>query len=300
MTIDGPRLRGATDSDGGVNNLRAQLQRDEDSSLPVEFRRELEKLGFVQAVRQYHWNEVVMPALRRYYAANGDLDVSYQFVVPREDETWPKASWGWSLGFTVTTIRNLDTYAKQVAADKEELERMGFCFTSIAERDWKERVLPALATYRREFGECLVRQTFVVPWELPWPEKAWGMKLGMTVSDIRRRHNYQEQSRRDQETLDSLGFVWDVRAFVWTEQIAPALKVYAKKRGHCSMTVSFVVPSQAPWPKKAWGLKLGQKLGNMRRKGTFFEYFGLDAKWLDALGFDLTLGLMRLSCGWLR
>jgi hypothetical protein len=127
-----------------------------------------------------------------------------------------------------------------------------------------------------------------------------GVNLGWTVLSIRGGFAYEEQSTRDREILDSLGFVWDVRAFVWTEQIAPALKVYAKKRGHCSMTVSFVVPSQAPWPKKAWGLKLGQKLGNMRRKGTFFEYFGLDAKWLDALGFDLTLGLMRLSCGWLR
>jgi len=96
-------------------------------------------------------------------------------VVPREDETWPKASWGWNLGYTVKNIRHLDKYAEEhIAADKEELDRMAFCFTTIAERDWKERALPVLETYRREFGDCLVPTAFVVPSELPWPEKAWG------------------------------------------------------------------------------------------------------------------------------
>jgi hypothetical protein len=163
-----------------VSHLRTQLQKEEYSSLPVEFRRVLETLGFVRAVRQYHWNEVIMPALRRYYEVHGDLDVPYRFVVPREDETWPKASWGWNLGYTVKGIRSKELYAEQVAAHREELERMAFCFTSIAERDWKECVLSALTTYRREFGDCLVRRAFVVPSELPWPEKAWGMNLGQT------------------------------------------------------------------------------------------------------------------------
>jgi hypothetical protein len=159
----------------GVKYLRARLQKGEDSALRAEFLNELETIGFVRNVPWYKWNEVILPALRRYYEVNGDLDVPQKFVVPRGDETWPKARRGWNLGYTVNDIRSKDLYAEQVAADiREELERMDFCFTSIAERDWKERVLPAIETYRREVGDCLVPAAFVVPSELPWPEKAWG------------------------------------------------------------------------------------------------------------------------------
>jgi hypothetical protein len=171
-------------------------------------------------------------------------------VVPRGDELGPKASRGWSLGNTVITIRNLDTYAKQVAADKEELERMGFCFTSIAERDWKERVLPALATYRREFGECLVRQTFVVPWELPWPEKAWGMKLGVKLGDMRRKGTFFAHIGRDAERLDALGFNLTLRADAFQERVVPLIELYKSVTGTQAIPAHFVIPSEARGPRR--------------------------------------------------
>ncbi|KAG7379263.1 hypothetical protein PHYPSEUDO_008832 [Phytophthora pseudosyringae] len=226
-----------------------------------------------------------MPALCRYYGIHGHLDVPFKFAVG--DETWPKATWGWILGPTVAKFRTFNTFPSQVAASKAELEQMDFCFTSIYERDWDENVLPALATYRQEFGDCLVEQPFVVPSELPWPKKAWGLPLGRIIRSIRSSTRYVEQAARDMEILKSLAFAWDVRGFVWNERVAPALKVYGEGNGHCRVPNKCVVPSRDPWPEKSWGVELGKTLYMFRKQGSYFGPFGCDAEWLDALGLGL-------------
>ncbi|GMF47990.1 unnamed protein product [Phytophthora fragariaefolia] len=50
---------------------------------------------------------------------------------------------------------------------------------------WDHRVLPALRVFRQKFGHCKVKYTFTVPSQFPWPEPAWGLRLGETVQRIR-------------------------------------------------------------------------------------------------------------------
>ncbi|KAG6951163.1 hypothetical protein JG688_00013846 [Phytophthora aleatoria] len=40
-------------------------------------------------------------------------------------------------------MRHGIVYASQMAESKEELEKLRFCFSTIYERDWTEKVLPS-------------------------------------------------------------------------------------------------------------------------------------------------------------
>ena len=42
-----------------------------------------------------------------------------------------------------------------------------------------------LFTYKEIYGNLLVKQRYVVPWSIDWPEDMWGLKLGTLVSKIR-------------------------------------------------------------------------------------------------------------------
>ena len=64
-----------------------------------------------------------------------------------------------------------------------------------------------------------------------------------------------------------------------------ALAVYKELHGDLEVRKAFVVPSEAPWPAEAWGLKLGSRVDDIRHQ----EYYIKDeperrAK-LDAMGF---------------
>ncbi|RAW25635.1 hypothetical protein PC110_g17958 [Phytophthora cactorum] len=164
---------------------------------------ELEKIGFVQDASQFKWDHYILSSLRQFEKLYGSTDVLRPFVVPEGDEAWPKFAWGRRLGFIVAAMRSGKVYAPQ---SKEELEKLGFCFTSIAERDWTEKMLPSLKTYRQEFGHCIVRSNFKVPSCHPWPTKAWGMSLGIVVFNIRVAAAYVEQVARDKDILATIDF----------------------------------------------------------------------------------------------
>ncbi|KAE8970780.1 hypothetical protein PF006_g26720 [Phytophthora fragariae] len=171
------------------------------------------------------WDEIIMPALRHFYAVNGHTDVPWTFVVPDGDDAWPRLSWNWSLGFTVRHVRTKNAYARQVKESKEELMEMNLCFEMmIAERDWNEKILPALKVFRQLHHHCLVGRPFKVPHAAPWPEEAWGLRLGTTVNRIRAGKNYVELAARDKDILNEIGFAWDHDLSIWNERIIPALQ----------------------------------------------------------------------------
>lgn len=231
-----------------------------------------------------------MPALRVFKDIHGHADVPTAFVVPRGDEAWPELTWGWKLGNTAKDIRSTGAYAPFVARSRDELDRMQFCYDmSVAERDWTYKVLPSLRVYYQVFGHCLVERHFQVPATSPWPRKAWGMQLGVTVQNIRTGRSYEEQVARDKETLTALGFAMDYHAAVWEQQLVPALQMYAAQFGHCRVPTAFVVPAEHPWPPSSWGMKLGATLATIRKTGSYFAFIGRDADKLDDLGVDLTL-----------
>ncbi|KAG7384686.1 hypothetical protein PHYPSEUDO_002379 [Phytophthora pseudosyringae] len=230
-----------------VSMLRSSVNGCSDWTLSTEVTEELEAMGFITAASQFKWDAIIMPSLRRYYEVHGHTDVHLGFVVPRGDATWPRAAWGHRLGNTVRCIRHVRSYYPQVEELEEELERLELCYkTTISERDWKEKILPSLEAFREEFGHCLVTRTFKVPEDPKWPRKAWGLYLGKVVNAIRARATYTEQTTRDKDRLEAVGFAWNHSAGVWDDRIMPATETFAAVYPHCNVPQKFVVPSEEP------------------------------------------------------
>ena len=61
-----------------------------------------------------------------------------------------------------------------------------------------------LFAYKEIYGNLLVKQKYVVPWSIDWPEDMWGLKLGNLVSKIRGNSQYKNHT----EELTALGFVF--------------------------------------------------------------------------------------------
>jgi len=45
----------------------------------------------------------------------------------------------------------------------------------------------------------------------PWPEAAWGMKLGLRVAGIRSTGRFVANDDLRRQQLDDMGFVWRLR-----------------------------------------------------------------------------------------
>ncbi|KAE9121125.1 hypothetical protein PF010_g7227 [Phytophthora fragariae] len=233
-----------------VSDLRTRSKGK--ARLSTEMEEELDKLGFVYDAYQFRWDRIVLPALREFHRVNGHADVPRSFIVPSGDQAWPKLTWGYRLGNIAGHIRHQEVYSTQVTMSKEELDRMGFCRgMSIAERDWTEKILPSIRVYRQAFGNCIIPKLFIVPSCPPWPEKAWGMPLGVAVSDIRFGSTYVDQVARDKDVLDSLS------SRAWKKRVAPLLDLFVELHGEKEVPHDFVIPSETPWDEKMWGVRLG-------------------------------------------
>jgi hypothetical protein len=149
-------------------------------------------------------------------------------------------------------------------------------------------ILPALEVFTSEHGHCDVPQAFVVPSKAPWPQEAWGRKLGTFVDSMRSKGHYAAQIERDAARLEAINFVWTSDEYHWTSRILPSLEVFYRLEGHSNMARGFVVPSSSPWPESAWGLKLGRVVDGIRQKGTYANFVGRDAERLMEVGFDVS------------
>jgi len=143
------------------------------------------------------------------------------------------------------------------------------------EAEW-EILVSAFQMYKAAYGDLKVPSRFVVPAMPPWPELAWGLKLGQRVATIRSTKRFVEHDPSRRATLDSLGFLWRLRSQtsdknisdVSFDQIYDALACYRSEIqpiGPLAVPASFVVPDTEPWPKGARGMTLGKKMPNIRR-----------------------------------
>ncbi|KAE8957588.1 hypothetical protein PR001_g31317, partial [Phytophthora rubi] len=194
-----PRVAWGYALGGGVNQLRVKARMHKLSTRMMDT--ELQEMNFAHNARQFQWDEIIMPALRHFYQVHGHTDVPKAFVVLDGDDAWPRLSWNWQLGVTVHHVRTRNDYARQVKESKEELKEMKLCFEMIAEREWNEKILPALKVFRQVYYHCLVGSSFKVPHAAPWPEEAWGLRLGPIVSQVRFGSNYVELATRDKDIL---------------------------------------------------------------------------------------------------
>ncbi|TDH67313.1 hypothetical protein CCR75_008312 [Bremia lactucae] len=273
-----------------VHRIRKRYKHQESKqALSEELIDGLGKLGFVEDVTQYKWDAEVLPSLRQFKKLYDHSDVPHFFVVPEGDAAWPISAWGRRLGATVVDMRAGKAYASQMAQSKKDLEKINFCFTTIPERDWTEKIIPSLKIHQQEFGHCIVRQNFKIPSCHPWPKRAWGISLGQIVSDVRLKHAYVKQAARSKDILDKMGFAWSRSEAVWYQNILPSVRVYHQIFKNGNIFRDFIVPSEFPWPEQAWGIRLGVICSEMRSRGTYFRYFGRNADVLDTLGFNLRL-----------
>ncbi|TYZ63387.1 hypothetical protein PybrP1_001923 [[Pythium] brassicae (nom. inval.)] len=247
---------------------------------------ELDALGFplVPDWSRFQWEQVALRALREFKRVHGHLRVPRRFVVPAGDAAWPRAAWGYKLGAHVNQLRART--ARLPRYQREALERVGFAWQAVRDT-WTQRFLPALRQFRALHGHVNVPQAFVVPVADPaWPhERLYGFQLGRMVNRVRSGDAYLAQVARFRPELDALGFSFSVVEATWDEKLLPALEAFRAVHGHCNVGTSFVVPHEAPWPRTAWGCKLGYIVRNIRSRGDYFDLVGRDMDRLDALGF---------------
>jgi len=159
------------------------------------------------------------------------------------------------------------------------------------QKEWKA-VFLALQLYKAAYGDLKVPARFVVPSAAPWPEPAWGMKLGQKVGAIRETGLYVDESQRRRQQLEKLGFIWMLRAPTDTsipfDQIYDALAVYRaeiKPSGPLTVPTEFSVPDAEPWPESTRGLPLGRSIKQLRLKAYLKENPGAEEK-LKQIGFE--------------
>ena len=241
---------------------------------------QLDALRFVWSMPEWRW-QCVLQSLVAYKKLHGDLQVPKAFVVPSE-APWPKDAWGVKLGHRVHNIRSRGDFVKDEPERRAELDALGFVWDDL-ERRWEE-MRDALAVYKELHGDLQVTRAFVVPAEAPWPKEAWGMKLGKRVNGIRAKEHYVKDEPERRAELDALGFVWDDLERRW-EETRDTLAVYKEVHGDLQVTRAFVVPSEAPWPKEAWGMKLGSRVNDIRAQEHYVKDEPERRAELDAMGF---------------
>eukprot|EP00980_Cylindrotheca_fusiformis_P029635 scaffold23625_cov137-Cylindrotheca_fusiformis.AAC.20 len=203
-------------------------------------RDQLDAIGFIWCTSEYKFNKFCK-ALRLYaeieatdngYCSLSALKVPSQFVVPSDNNAWPKHLWGYKLGQKCTAVRQKQLYIKGHPERLKILANVGFHLGGNDSLSWL-KVVHASAVYSQMHGKKLdVKASFVVPappkrvpnnngyqyqsvmgsdeaW--PWPEYLWGFPLGQRLKDIRLKGYYlngkDANARRSQ--LDALGFVWE-------------------------------------------------------------------------------------------
>ncbi|RHY42732.1 hypothetical protein DYB38_012179 [Aphanomyces astaci] len=225
-------------------------------------------IDLTQSKSDFKWTSQVLPALETFVRLRGHCDVPQAFVVPANDPDWPVATWSLSLGLIVRNVRRGHAYTGVM--HKQVLTSLGFLwnFSDKLHFQLHRQVLPALATFRSEFGHVSVPSTFVVPAADPWPRLAHGFALGGWIA--RRRTDVGTLPHETRFLLEEAGLTWrhfDVR---FQQLVLPAFQTYATVHGSCRhMSTAFVVPSEAPWPANTWGLNLGGTLWHIRNGDSF-------------------------------
>lgn len=233
---------------------------------------------------QFRWQQVALSALQTFKEVEGHLRVPRKFVVPKKDDRWSRPAWGYRLGAHVNFLRDKRDELQDYQLDA--LEGIGFVWRVVDDK-WENLFMPALRTFHEVNGHTDVPQKFVVPTDAAtWPRELWGFKLGRMVNLIRSDEGlYVQQVERFTPELESLGFSYSSIEFTWNEKILPSLEAFRAVYGHCHVDRFFVVPREDPWPRHAWGMKLGFTVNNIRSRGDFFELVGRDMERLEKLGF---------------
>ncbi|KAL4108804.1 hypothetical protein PRIC1_000513 [Phytophthora ramorum] len=262
------------------------LRRDQDDGLSLERKQQLDDMGFVWSDAQWKWNMQFVTAMRRYRQLYGHCSVHHTYKVPATDEFWPEVNRGYRLGHAVARVKaNLEEQAMTPRA-MADLRELNFFEVGLSFDVWREAIMPSLQLYPSLHGDTFIPEEFVVPSEAPWPERAWGMKLGYIVDTMNSRHVFRDEMQTDKQQLKQLGYAWESLFGKWAKELLPALRLYKSKYHHCDVPSWWVVPTtDTSWPKALRGYHLGKQVIRVRRNGRGGSDVADVLSELEALGF---------------
>lgn len=225
---------------------------------------ELNRIGFVWERLQPEWN-LILESLIVYKGLNGNLIVPYPFVIPYDDERWPKACWGLSLGSSVHKIRNRGDHLggrnPNAWSRRQQLDALGFIwdvdefrfsrFTSALELFGKieqsENQPKSLSSSSpTHSGALKVPSQFVVPRSSQWPNKYWGYPLGVRCTQVRQKELYIKGQPDRIKILADLGFYvagGSNSNLRWLEVVHAAAVYSQMNNNKLEVPTNFVVPA---------------------------------------------------------
>jgi len=257
----------------------------------------LNEIGFIWTRLQDEWN-LFVEALCTYVYLNGNTMVPISFVVPSNDYTWSIDTWGMPLGNIVNRIRLRGDYLRGKPDRVRQMHMLCFVW------DVKEykflKFYAALKFYRDHVQDwsrdkiLKVPSSFVVPEnDLQWPKELRGYPLGVKCQAIRQKEIYVKDNPERKLMLNQLGFQFTPNTDIGWLKTIHAAAIYSQIHDRVlDVPLNFVVPEAIAsngnddddycsiygcyeenwiWPEHLWGLPLGVRLRDVRRKGAYLK-----------------------------
>ncbi len=218
-----------------------------------------EIFGLLEGTLSASWNTMYEVA-KRYYEANGDLDVPKRYYTPE----------GYSLGLWIMTQRRV--YKGTVSgvltqAQIDKLNDIGMVWDDVNDRSWR-KYYPAAVKYYEKNGDLNVPGPYV---------DEDGIDLGRWILQVRSCRNSGIRLRFLTEErvneLDKIGMVWDTFNYLFENYYHSAV-LYHKKYGDLNVPYDYVDEQ---------GIKLGGWCSRIR-KGAAKELTDEQKSRLDKLG----------------
>jgi len=190
---------------GGLGRWCSKKRGQREKLSPGQIRL-MDELGFVWDPFQARYQER-LEELRIFQRQHGHCDV---------------ASGHLELGHLASWIFNIRAAAVSLPDwVRRELDKLGFDFRSVWERQWEERFAEA-KRFQEKHGHLRAPR---------------GAELATWINE--QRHNRSPLSEERRKRLEEIGFDWDPQETAWNRQFAD-LERFKRKHGHCN------VPGQYP------------------------------------------------------
>lgn len=192
----------------------------------------------------------VLPALRRFYADHGHVNVPRGYVVPSDA---PPEIAGARLGNRVERIRHRGDFVRGDEARMRALDEVGAATGETFSWDHEDfvfykQIVPCLRYHIKEHMSSNVALDYCTPSEAEAYSSSnslkrynMGFPLGKRVNDIRAKGTFIEGRPDRFDALSKMEFVWDDAMYQWYNKFIRALEIYKRVHGHMLVPRSYVV-----------------------------------------------------------
>jgi hypothetical protein len=116
------------------------------------------------------------------------------------------------------------------------------------------------------YGNYEVPSSFIVPNTESWPKNSRNLKLGYLMKEVATGKLYNNDYYKDILIAEGISII--SRSQFELDIIIAALHVHNQLFGDMNVPEYYIVPSDEPWPVKAWGMELGLKLKSILKSKT--------------------------------